>query len=130
MKRFLYLLAVPVLSMAAILPDTIGEYSRTAPSQPALADRTIWDEYGLKSSETAAYEQGKSKFKVTVWQLQDTTGALAIFDWQRPATAKPSGVAKLAAETADSLILAHGNYVLSFAGRKPERRNWTRYSEG
>jgi hypothetical protein len=81
----------------------------------------VWDEYGLKNWESAAYESGKTRFTVTVWQLQDTTGALAAFDWQRPAAATASDFAKLSAETADSLILTHGNYLLSFAGYKPAK---------
>ena len=121
MKRLLLVLALPVLSMAAILPEAIGDYTRTATSQPTQADRTIWDEYGLKASETATYEKGKSTFSATVWQMQDTTGALAAYDWVRPAGAKPSSVAKLAVETDDGVVLAHGNYVLSFAGHKPAK---------
>ena len=48
-------------------------------------DRPIWDEYGLKESEAARYENGDENFTVTGYRLQDTTGAMAAFDWQRPA---------------------------------------------
>ena len=119
MPRFLLALLLPALAQAAIWPDAIGAYHRTAASQPALADAPIWDEYGLRESETATYENGPAKFTATAWRLQDPTGALAAYDWQRPAGSEPSKVAALAAETAGSLLLVHGNYVLSFSGYKP-----------
>jgi hypothetical protein len=121
MKFFLLALFLPAVGSAAILPDAAGDYTRASTAQPALTDRAIWDEYGLKASETASYEKGKSKFTATVWQMQDPTGALAAFDWQRPAGAKPSTAAKLAAETADSLVVVQGNYLLSFVGHKPDK---------
>ena len=119
MTKFLLALLLPALAQAAIWPDAIGAYHRTASSKPALADAPIWDEYGLRESETATYENGPAKFTATAWRLQDPTGALAAYDWQRPAGSEPSKVAALAAETAGSLLLVHGNYVLSFSGYKP-----------
>jgi hypothetical protein len=119
MKLFLPVFLLPGLCLAAILPETIGPFHRTSTSQPALADRPLWDEYGLKDSEAAAYENGTSKFTATAYRLQDTTACLAAFDWQRPPKSTPSKLASLAAETADSVLVVHGNYLLSFQGYKP-----------
>jgi hypothetical protein len=120
MKYFLSLL-LPVMVSAAILPDTIGPYQRGAASQPPLADRAIWDEYGLKDYESVVYENGKSHFTAVAYQLQDTTGAMAAFDWQRPEKSTTSQVASLSVETPDTLLLVHGNYLLSFTGYKPDQ---------
>src|SRR5271163_3878395 len=98
------LLALPTLA-AAILPDTIGAYHRTTVSQPTLNGRDLWDEYGLHEYESAAYENGAAKFTAAAYQLQDSTGAMAAFNWQRPAAAKVSRSADYAAETATSLLL-------------------------
>jgi len=121
MKFLLTAILLPSLAAAAILPDAIGAFQRGTNSKPPVSDRDIWTEFGLKDSETAIYQNATAKFAVTAWQLQDTTGSLAAFDWQRPAAAMPSTAAKLAAETPDSLILVHGNYLLSFAGYKPSK---------
>jgi hypothetical protein len=121
MKLFLCAALLPGLCLASILPDGIGPYHRGTVSQPTLADRPIWDEYGLKNSETSVYENGKSKFTASAYQLQDTTGALAAFDWQRPEKSRPSTLAALAAETKDSLLLVHGNYLFLFDGYKPSQ---------
>jgi Family of unknown function (DUF6599) len=119
MKFLLSTLLLPVLAAAAILPDAIGDFHRTATSRPALVDRGLWDEYGLKSAEAAAYQSGTAKLDVTVWQLPDSTAAMAAFEWQRPADSKPLTLGNMAAETADSLIFTEGNYLISFSGGKP-----------
>jgi hypothetical protein len=119
MKSFFAALFLPILAGAAIWPDAIGPYQRTATPPAPLADRAIWDEFGLKTAETALYQGSGKRFTATAYQLQDSTGALAAFDWQRKADAKPSRAGALAAETTDTLLLAHGNYVLLFSGYKP-----------
>src|SRR5262249_34750227 len=96
-------------------------YKRTSTGQPALEDRPIWDEYGLKASETGAFEAEKTQFTVAIWRLQDPTGALGAFEWQRPAGATPSQAAKLAVETKKGLLLVHGNCLISFEGYKPAK---------
>jgi hypothetical protein len=119
MRSFLALLSVPCLLAASILPDSIGPAHRTGASQPALSDRAVWDEYGLKAWESAAYQSAAGSFTVTLWQLGDPTSALAAFDWQRPETAQPSKLSPLAATTRDGLLLAQGQYLLAFAGHQP-----------
>jgi len=118
MKLFA-MLFVPILAGAAILPDSIGAYHRTAVSQPTLENRDLWDEYGLHEYESATYENGPAKLTATAYRLQDSTGAMAAFNWQRPAAAKVSHAAGFAAETADGLMLVQGNFLLSFEGYKP-----------
>ena len=88
--------------------------------QATLSDRPIWDEYGLKESESARYESGGRSFTVTGYRLQDTTGAMAAFEWQRPLKSAPSKLAPLAADTGEGLLVVHGNYLLLFNGHKPE----------
>ena len=117
--KILLALLVPALACAAAWPDTVGAYQRTSVSKPALSDQPLWDEFGLKDSESAIYENGKAKFTASVYRLQDTTAALAAFDWQRPADAKPSTLAGLAAETPKGILVIRGNYLLVVDGYKP-----------
>jgi hypothetical protein len=121
MKFLLTAILLPSLAAAAVLPETFGAYRRGSASKPNPSDQPLWKEYGLKSSESATYQNGSAKFVATVWQLQDTTGAMAAFEWQRPASATPSMAAKLAGETSDSLLAVYGNYLLSFNGYKPSK---------
>jgi hypothetical protein len=115
----LALALLPAAVQAAILPDTIGSYHQTATSKPALTDKPVWGDYALKDWETAVYQNGASKLSVTAWQLTDTTGSMAAFEWQRAADATASKAGALAAETDGSLLWVHGNYLLLFEGYKP-----------
>lgn len=126
----LALVLLPIAGSAAILPETIGEYHRTGSSQPALSDRPVWSDYNLKDWETASYQNGTAKFTVAAWQLADTTGSLAAFDWQRPADAKPSKRGPLAAETSTGLVWVHGNYLFSFDGYKPSTAELEAFGDG
>ncbi len=126
MVKMRFLLAVallPALAAAAILPDAIGANPRASSLKVAnrAADQPIWDELGLKDSETVQYVYTPAPFTVTAFQLADSTAALAAFEWQRPAASKPSKAALLAAETPGSLLLVHGNYLLRFDGYKPSK---------
>lgn len=119
MKCFLCLLILPAFAFGGIWPDSFGAFHRTAVQPVEVSDRPLWDEYGFQQAEQAEYELGARKFTANAYRLQDSTGALAAFEWQRPADAKPSPLAKLAVEAAGSVMLAHGNYVLHFKGYKP-----------
>ena len=130
MKFFLAALLAPALCLGAIWPENIGAWKRTATMQATLSDRPIWDEYGLKESEAARYENGDASFIATGYRLQDTTGAMAAFDWQRPAKSNVSPLAPLAAATADGLLVAQGNYLLAFSGHLPEAAELSALFEG
>jgi len=119
MRSILALLVAPCLLAASMLPDTIGAAHRAGEHQPALTDRAVWDEYGLKTWEAATYKADRASFTVTAWQLGDPTAALAAFDWQRPENAMPSRLARLAAITKDGALVAMGQYLIQFAGYQP-----------
>src|SRR5215471_16391353 len=120
MKLSAALLFLSGVLHAGIWPDTIGAFKRVSAAPVQLADKPVWDEYGLREAEGARYENGSEAFTATAYRLQDPTGALAAFQWQRPAKSTASTLAPMAAETSDTATLVHGNYVLSFSGRKPE----------
>lgn len=117
--RLFALLLLPVLAGGAILPDAIGPFQRTSTATPALTDKGVWEELGLKESESAVYENGKSKFAFKAYRLQDSTAALAAFDWQRPKDAKPSALAPLSAESAKRILIVRWNYLLDLEGDQP-----------
>jgi hypothetical protein len=117
--KYLVALLLPFAAFAGIWPDTFGAFHRASTQPIEVSDRPLWEEYGLQQAEQAQYELGTQKLTASAYRLQDSTGAMAAFEWQRPANAKPSPLGKLAAETPDSVIVAHGNYLLVFKGYKP-----------
>ncbi len=119
----LFLLFCAVLSAASqapVWPEPLGPFTRGAVQTVALSDRDVWEEYGLLATEQAVYTAGARRFTASAWRFKDPTGAMAAYQWQRPAGAAPSKVGELAVETPDSLTLAFHNYVLRFDGWKPD----------
>ncbi len=98
---------------AAIWPEKLGDAVRKSAGAAAVQDRRLWDEYGLEEAEKADYES----FQGTAWRLHDATGAMAAFQWQRPADANPSKLVPLAVTSGESTILAFGNYLLRIDGK-------------
>jgi hypothetical protein len=107
-----------------MLPQFVGTLQNTGTQPLALTDKAVWDDYGLQQSEQATFEAGGRKLTVRAYRLQDTTGALAAFQWQRPANAKPPGddlaeLSPLSALTPNGLIIALGNHLLILDGARP-----------
>jgi hypothetical protein len=126
-----FALLLPILGSAAIWPDQLGTFHRVSVQDVAFqSDRGIWDEYGFQEGEEVHYESPGEKLTATAWRFQDPTGAMAGFQWLRLPDAKPSPLAKLAAETSTVTLLAHGNYVLKFVGYHPAAPFLTTLIEG
>jgi hypothetical protein len=117
-KAWLVLL-LPSLSLAAVWPEAIAEWKRAKVAPTAVADRPLWDEYGLKEAETATYEKGAQQFTATGYRLTDSTATLGAFQWKRPAGAVPSKLAPLSAQTPTALVAAHGNFLFAFERFQP-----------
>lgn len=123
MRFFLALALLARLAAAATLPDTLGGHPRANSVKLArvAAEKPVWDELGLKFTDAAQYANVPAPFTVSLYRLADSTAAMAAFYWQRPAASKPSKAATLAAETSDSLLLVHGNYLVRLDGYKPSK---------
>ena len=86
---------------AAVLPEEFGGYKKVAKGVVDIADRQVWDEYGFQTAERADYGAAGARVSVSVWQLKDTTGALAAAQWLQPG------------------VVQHGNYVIRTDGNLP-----------
>jgi hypothetical protein len=128
MLRKLVLIAACVVPLsAAILPDHIGDFARGETKSVAAQDTALYQEFGFLSAEQAPYTSpdknpGK-RFTATVWRLRDSTGALALFEAQRPPAATPAKFSALSAKTPDGAIFAYGNYVFEVSGPVPEQKD-------
>jgi hypothetical protein len=114
-------LALALPALPQLLPDHIMEakLKSTAPAPVAAADQPVWNELGLQDSGTGFYEAPNGKYTLTLYRVQDPTAALAAYDWQRPADARPNKLAPLAADTPDGMIVGAGNYLALWKGHKP-----------
>ena len=119
LRSLTLLLTFLAAAHAAILPDQFLGAARSSVKQAVIADRAVWEEYGLEEAETAVYGVAPQTFSVTAIRLKDPTGALAAFQWQRRAGSAASEIGEHAAEEASGVFLQFGNYVLRIEGRKP-----------
>ncbi len=116
----LWVAATTAAAQTVLWPDQFGQFAKSASRAARLGDTALWEEYGLQQAEEAEYASGPNRFSATAVRLKDPTGALAAFQWQRPADATPSKLGALAVETAKTVVLAYGNYVFRFEGYKPQ----------
>jgi hypothetical protein len=107
-------------AQAAIFPDHLGAFTKTAPKTISAPDRELDNEYGIQANESADYTApDKKHFSATAWRFQNSTGAMAMFEVRRPPKATPSKMAKLAVTTLDGVIFTYGNYLLQLTGSLP-----------
>lgn len=110
-------------AQSTLWPDRFGHFEKVGSRPIPLRDLPVWEEYGFQQAEEADYAgqtPAPTKFRARAWRLKDPTGALAAFQWQRPAGAEPSKLGTLAVETGDGAMLAYGNYLFDFQGYKPQ----------
>ena len=127
LPALLVLLTAPLLlAQAPIFPDQIGPYQKSVPRTVSVADRALYEEYGLQATESADYATAdagaaKKRFSATAWRLRDATGAMALFQFRRPPGATVADFAPLSVRTSDGVIFVYGNYVLQITGGLPEQ---------
>jgi hypothetical protein len=118
-RNLLVVFALAVTAKADLLPERFGNYTRDALKPVTVTDRPVWDEYGFDTAEQATYKSGGNQLLATAYRLKDPTGALAAFEWLRPADATPLKLAEYAAAAGNTSLVLMGNYVLTFQGNRP-----------
>jgi hypothetical protein len=101
-------LFLAVSTSAAIFPDQLGPYHRTAAKPVSATDAALYQEYGFEEAEQASYASPQGNFQVTAWRFKDSTGALAFLEFRH----------QIATDA-----YQHGNYVFQFAGGQPPKQD-------
>ena len=71
-------------AQAGIWPAQFGPAKLLSSKTVNISNQALWSEYGLQQAEQAQYKSDSESFTATAYRLQDSTGALGAFDWQRP----------------------------------------------
>ncbi len=106
-------------------PDHLGGFKKAGEGVVSNhivgPDKALWEEFGLQAKETAIYQSLRPTHQAAVaaWRFKDPSGAYGAFLWKRPADARASKLAPVAAGTKDGVILVYGNYLIEFGGWKP-----------
>jgi hypothetical protein len=111
-------LFISSLSAADLLPARLGSFRKTAVSDLIPPDPALWREFGFLRSESAQY----GRLGVTAYQLKDTTGGLAAWEWLRSANMHPCRLASFCAtDGKQAIVFDGGNYVLRLEGAPPAK---------
>ena len=113
-------LALPLLAAAAILPERLGDFYPTKRQAFTPIEQAVFREYGFDDGERVQYAAGERKLEITAMRAKDPTGAFGIYEWVRPADAKPVAMGERGVESGDATFFQYGNYVLILRGAKPE----------
>jgi len=81
-------------------------------------DQALWREYGLLHTESG--KQGK--LSVTTYEMKDTTGALAAWQWQRPADGHSCDLAAFCSQDFKRTVLSDFNYLVVIEGGTPTKQ--------
>lgn len=124
MKLFSFLLLLPAAAFPAMFPETIGHWKLSGTAAAPIPDQKVWQEYGLRDSQTATYSDAGKNWTIAGYRFDDATGAMAAFDASRPEDAKPVKLDDIgvpnAVATASQEVVAAGNYLFVIDGYKPE----------
>jgi hypothetical protein len=129
LRRCLVFLFAGLAAQAAIFPDTLKNYQKTEVKSILTPDTPLMDEFGLDSTEQAAYRSDSGRFNAKAWRFRDSTGAMAYFESKRPSGARSDKITNLAVRTSDGVIFAYGNYVFEVTGSMPPRDTFTELFE-
>lgn len=80
-------------------------------------DQSLWREYGLVHTDVAK----QAKLTVTTYEMKDLTGALAAWEWLRPANGTSCDVAAFCSANTKQAVVSDYNYVIVFDGAKPTK---------
>ncbi|MCU0228401.1 MAG: hypothetical protein MUF01_12250 [Bryobacterales bacterium] len=122
------LLVLATTSLAAIWTDRLGDFERSSAEPFTLKNATLAEEYGFEQGESAAYKAGGRTFRARAYQMADTTGAVAMYQYLLPEGAQQAEYERqaiaesfdMSASQWDSTVLVQFlNYVMVFEGDRP-----------
>jgi hypothetical protein len=115
-----FLLLLPAIAGAQLLPEALGEFERkrVEASQPAETD--LYREFGFEQGETARYATaGGSAVQITASRFADDTGAFSAFQWMQPTQGQVVPFGERAIKAGDRTLIHFGNYLVEMKGAQP-----------
>jgi hypothetical protein len=103
------------------MPQSIGLFDRTGVVKNVPQPPDVFGEFGLESVQSADFRGHGAKGVLTVYKLKDASGALAAWDWIRPANSRHCSLADRCAEAGNRRLILDANYLLDFQGFAPTK---------
>lgn len=119
-KLIAFLLLLPAVAGAELLPEALGEFERKSMEANQPAEPEVFREFGFEQSEKARYAApGGSAVEITAYRFADDTGAFSAFQWKQPAGSHPVEFGERALKTGNRTLIHFGNYLVEMEGGQP-----------
>src|SRR5689334_12253211 len=74
------------VNAADLLPARLGSFVRGTSRPAPVPDPAVFGEFGFVSSDSGEYRSATAKGTITAYEMRDSTGAFAAWDWLRPSS--------------------------------------------
>jgi hypothetical protein len=119
-KLIAFLLLLPAVAGAELLPEALGEFERKSMEAFQPAEPEVFREFGFEQAERARYAApGGSAVEITAYRFADDTGAFSAFQWKQPAAGQSVEFGERALKTGNRTLIHFGNYVVEMEGAPP-----------
>ena len=109
---------------ADILPEALGDFTRSSLEPREAPDAALYQEFGFEESSTAIYETAAGqRAEIVATRFYDDTGAFSAFLWERPAEGEEDAYGKRAWLGPESTLIHFGNYLVEIRGELPAEDN-------
>lgn len=123
-KLIAFLLLVPAIAGAQLLPEALGEFERKSVQVSQPADVDLFREFGFEEGETARYvAPDGSAVTFTASRFADDTGAFSAFQWMQPPQGEPVEFGERALRSGNRTLIHFGNYFVEMEGAQPLDEN-------
>jgi hypothetical protein len=111
-SRLIGLLLLACATSVCVCAQSSANVQTSVNAQTSVNDDAIWQEYGLAEKTTAQI----GPIPVTVYRMNDITGAFAAWEWQRLPNARPCNFGAFCTASGDDKTVASANYLLKING--------------
>jgi hypothetical protein len=117
------LLAITPAAAESILPVSFSNWTlaSTSPFAPSGLAMSAATEYGFASGEQAAYTHGAERLEVTLYRMNDASGAYGEYSYLRMPDMAQADLAEHSAISNTRALVLEGNLVLDVRGSDLER---------
>ena len=119
-KLIAFLLLLPAVAGAELLPEALGEFERKSMEAHQPAEPEVFREFGFEQAEKARFAAPDgSSVDITAYRFADDTGAFSAFQWRQPARGEAAAFGERALQSGNRTLIHFGNYLVEMEGAQP-----------
>lgn len=125
MKKLILLsVLLPLLALAEILPERLGDFDRVSLEPAPVTDVEVFVEYDYEEGEVGVYETSDGRrTSITAYRFYDDTGAYSAFLWARTENGVVDTFGERSWFRPGRNLIHFCNYVVDIRGDMPEEEH-------